>query len=51
MPGYLQEESQETGADYGEPERFDQIYLHILARNPKITARRAVAIIGIPGTK
>ena len=51
MPSYLQEKSADASSNNGEPERLDQIYFHILARNPKMTARTAVAIIGNPGTK
>jgi hypothetical protein len=51
MPQNFQEKCQETGANNGEPERFDEIYFHILARNPNATAKSAVVMIGTPGTK
>ena len=51
MPQNFQEKGKEAGPDNGKPERFDQIYFHILARNPNSTANSAVVMIGTPGTK
>ncbi len=51
MAQNLQKKSEETGANNGEPERLNEIYFHILARNPKMTASSAVEMIGTPGTK
>ena len=51
MSKVLQNKGKKASADYCQPKWIQQIYLHKLARNPKKTAKRAVEIIGTPGTK